>query len=159
MRCLPERDGFITMRLRGSIEQEVHWTEPALECTGMARPDGKGLRVRFAGELDGGELAIVFAAPELGIGRSARGVPVNVTILDGAGKRIYGTLGDSRCEFDAVEQQPIDDGSTAGRYRISARGFCMSPARAIDGDGNVLLTRFDFLGMVTAQAVDPVSVK
>ena len=46
--CLPERDGFITMRLRGSIEQEVRWTEPALECTGMSRPDGKGLRVRFA---------------------------------------------------------------------------------------------------------------
>jgi hypothetical protein len=151
MRCLPERDGFITMRLRGSIEQEVHWTEPALECTGMARPDGKGLRVRFAGTLDGGELAVVFAAPELGIGSSARGVPVNVTLLDGAGERIYGTQGDSRCEFDAVEQRPIEDSTRSGRsYRISARGFCVAPARALDGDGSVLLTRFDFAGRVTS---------
>ena len=150
MRCLPERDGFITMRLRGSIEQEVHWTEPALECTGMARPDGKGLRVRFAGTLDGGELAVVFAAPELAIGSSARGVPVNVTLLDGAGERIYGTQGDSRCEFDAVEQRPIEDSTRPGRsYRISARGFCVAPARALDGDGSVLLTRFDFAGRVT----------
>src|SRR5687768_17193631 len=81
LRCLPGRDGFLTMRLRGSIEEDVRWTEPALECTGMSRPDGKGLRVRFAGSLAGGELAVVFAAPELGAGRSARAVPVNVTIL------------------------------------------------------------------------------
>lgn len=151
VRCLPARDGFITMRLRGSIEREVRWIEPALECTGMSRPDGKGLRVRFAGALDGGELAIVFAAPELGMGRTARGVPVNVTLLDGAGERIYGTQGDSRCEFDAVEQTPVEDGALPGRtYRISARGFCVAPARALDGDGSVLLTRFDFAGRVTS---------
>ena len=151
VRCLPDNDGFLTMRLRGSIEREVRWTEPALECTGMSRPDGKGLRVRFAGAFDGGELAIVFAAPELGIGRSARSVPVNVTLLDGAGERIYGTQGDSRCEFDAVEQRLIEDGAAPGRsYRISARGFCVAPARALDGDGSVLLTRFDFAGRVTA---------
>jgi hypothetical protein len=151
VRCLPENDGFLTMRLRGNIEREVRWTEPALECTGMSRPDGKGLRVRFAGAFDGGELAIVFAAPELGIGRSARSVPVNVTLLDGAGERIYGTQGDSRCEFDAVEQRLIEDGAAPGRsYRISARGFCVAPARALDGEGSVLLTRFDFAGRVTA---------
>ena len=153
MRCLPGHDGFITMRLRGSIEREVRWTEPALECTGMARPDGKGLRVRFAGAIDGGELAIVFAAPNLGIGRSARSVPVNVTLLDGVGERIYGTQGESRCEFDTVEQQLIEDGALPGRsYRISARGFCVAPARGMDGDGAVLLTRFDFAGIVNAEA-------
>jgi hypothetical protein len=153
VRCLPGQDGFIAMRLRGSIEQEVRWTEPALECTGMSRPDGKGLRVRFAGAIDGGELAIVFAAPDLGIGRSARSVPVNVTLLDGAGERIYGTQGDSRCELDAVEQRLIEDDALPGRsYRISARGFCIAPARAMDGDGAVLLTRFDFVGIVNAEA-------
>ena len=99
------------MRLRGSIEEDVHWTEPALECTGMSRPDGRGLRVRFAGALAGGELAVVFAAPELGVGASGHGVPVNVTLLDGAGERIYGTQGDSRCQFDEVEQQPLEDGA------------------------------------------------
>jgi hypothetical protein len=155
LRCLPGEDGFISMRLRGSIEQEVRWTEPALECTGMSRPDGKGLRVRFAGAIDGGDLAVVFAAPELAVGHSARGVPVNVTLLDGSGERIYGTQGDGRCEFDAVEQQPIDDGSLPGRsFRISARGFCVAPARALDGEGSVLLTRFDFAGRVTTDEED-----
>jgi hypothetical protein len=153
--CLPARDGFIRMRLRGSIEEEVDWTEPALACTGMSRPDGKGLRLRFAGTRNGGELAVVFAAPELGIGASGRGVPVNVTLLDGAGGRIYGTQGDSRCSFDAVEQQPIEDASLPARsFRVSARGFCVAPARAVDGDGAVLLTRFDFAGLVTWNADD-----
>jgi hypothetical protein len=155
-RCLPAQDGFISMRLRGSIEQDVHWTEPALECTGMPRPDGKGLRVRFAGELAGGPLAVVFAAPELGIGRSGKRIPVNLTLLDGAGERIYGTQGDSRCEFDEVEQQPIEGGALpADSYRIRARGFCVAPARALDGEGSVLVTRFDFVGRVTAGDAAP----
>ena len=150
-RCLPGQAGFLTMRLRGNIETEIRWTEPALGCTGMSRPDGRGLRLHFTGPLaSGGELAVVFAAPELGRGASGRNVPVNVTLLDAGGERIYGTQGDSRCAFDEVEQQAIEDSSfPAHSYRVSARGFCIAPARAIDGDGSVLLTRFDFAGLVT----------
>jgi hypothetical protein len=152
LRCLPAKDGFLAMRLRGSIEADLRWAEPALACTGMSRPDGRGLRLRFAGERGGGELAVVFAAPELGVGASGRGVPVNVTLLDGAGERIYGTQGDSRCVFDEVEQQPITDPNLPPRsYRVVARGFCVAPARALDGDGAVLLTRFDFAGIVSWQ--------
>lgn len=150
-RCLPAHDGFLSMRLRGSIDADVSWREPELGCTGMSRPDGRGLRIRFAGPLEGGgELAIVFAAPELGMGASGRGVPVNVTLLDAAGERIYGTQGDSRCVLDEVEQQAIGDPSYPPQsFRVSARGFCVAPARAIDGEGSVLLTRFDFAGLVT----------
>ncbi len=150
LRCLPGKDGFLTMRLRGSIEEDVHWQEPSLECTGMSRPDGRGLRLRFAGSLAGGELAVVFAAPELGMGASGRAVPVNVTVLDRAGERIYGTQGDSRCVFDEVEQLALEgDALPAHSFRVSARGFCVAPARAVDGEGSVLLTRFDFAGLVT----------
>ena len=155
LRCLPAHDGFLTMRLRGSIEEDVHWTEPALECTGMSRPDGRGLRVRFAGSLAGGEFAVVFASSELGIGASGRGVPVNVTLIDGAGEHIYGTQGESRCMFDSVEQQPLSDAAVLpGTFQVSARGFCTVPARALDGNGAVLLTRFDFAGRVTFQEDD-----
>ena len=149
-RCLPGDAGFLSMRLRGSIEAEIRWQEPELDCTGMSRPDGRGLRLRFAGRRDGGELAVVFAAPQLAMGASARGVPVNVTLLDGAGERIYGTQGDRLCVLDEVEQHAIEsDAWPARSYRVSARGFCTAPARAVDGDGAVLLTRFDFAGLVT----------
>jgi hypothetical protein len=155
LRCLPAKDGFLAMRLRGSIEEEIRWTEPALACTGMSRPDGRGLRLRFAGPLEGGELAVVFAAPELGIGASGRSVPVNVTLLDSAGERIYGTQGESRCVLDEVEQQPIVDASVpAQSFRVRASGFCIAPARAMDGDGAVLPTRFDFVGLVTFREDD-----
>ncbi|MGH8249107.1 MAG: hypothetical protein ACREVI_00180 [Steroidobacteraceae bacterium] len=149
--CLPDQAGFLSMRLRGSIEAEVRWQEPELDCTGMARPDGRGLRLRFAGPVAGrGTLAIVFAAPELGMGVSARAVPVNVTLLDDAGERIYGTQGEERCAFDQVEQQAIHDAALPPRsYRVLARGFCTAPARAMDGEGAVLLTRFDFAGVVS----------
>ncbi len=150
LRCLPGQEGFLTMRLRGSIEEEVRWTEPALACEGMARPDGRGLRLRFSGPRAGGELAVVFAAPGLGQGASGRTVPVNVTLLDGAGERIYGTQGDSRCAFDEVEQQPLEDAALPPHsYRVNARGFCTAPARAMDGSGAVFLTRFDFSGRVS----------
>ncbi len=153
--CLPDDAGFLNMRLRGSIEAEIDWREPELDCTGMSRPDGRGLRLRFAGKLAGGDLAIVFAAPELGMGVSARSVPVNVTVLDSAGEHIYGTQGDSRCFFDEVEQEALTDATLPHRsYRVEARGFCTVPARALDGDGAVLLTRFDFAGLVTF-AEDP----
>jgi hypothetical protein len=159
LRCLPDRAGFLEMRLRGGIEEDIRWTEPALACTGMSRPDGRGFRLRFAADRGGGELAVVFAAPELGRGASGRGVPVNVTILDGAGERIYGTQGDSRCVFDEVEQRPIDDPNLPPRsYRVAARGFCVAPARALDGDGSVLLTRFDFAGLVSWAADDAAPV-
>ena len=154
-RCLPGDAGFLTMRLRGSIEAEIRWRGPDLDCTGMSRPDGRGLRLRFAGARDGGDLAIVFAAPELGMGVSAKAVPVNITVLDGAGERIYGTQGDSRCFFDEVEQHPLSDAGLPPRsYRVNARGFCTVPARAVDGDGAVLLTRFDFAGLVTFEEDD-----
>jgi hypothetical protein len=150
-RCLPGDVGFLSMRLRGSIEAEIRWREPDLECDGMPRPDGRGLRLHFAGkQAGGGDLSIVFAAPELAMGVSAKGVPVNVTLLDGAGERIYGTQGDSRCFFDDVRQRALLDAALPSRsYRVDARGFCTVPARAVDGEGAVLLTRFDFAGLVT----------
>lgn len=155
-KCLPAGDGFLAMRLRGSIEEDVRWTEPLLTCTGMSRPDGRGMRLRFAAERGGAELAVVFAAPELGIGASGRSVPVNVTLLDGAGERIYGTQGGSRCVLDEVEQEPLESPELPPRtYRVAGRGFCVAPARAVDGEGSVLLTRFDFAGLVTWGADDP----
>ena len=154
--CLPDQSGFLTMRVRGSIEAEIRWLEPQLDCTGMPRPDGRGLRLRFAGPFSGNSaLTIVFAAPELGMGVSTRRVPVNVTLIDERGERIYGTQGESRCMLDSVEQRPLSDESLPPHtFRVSARGFCTVPARALDGNGAVLLTRFDFAGRVTFQEDD-----
>ncbi|TAK51186.1 MAG: DUF192 domain-containing protein [Gammaproteobacteria bacterium] len=149
--CLPDGAGYLTMRLRGSIDREIDWRGEAIACTGMSRPDGLGLRLRFSSQEPGaGEMAIVFAASALGEGATAREVPVNITLFDRQGEHIYATRGDHRCVLDRVEQQPLDGPGLLPRsYRISARGFCTEPMRALDGVGAVLLTRFDFSGLVT----------
>lgn len=148
--CLPDGAGFLSARLRGGIEADLDWRGPELECTGMARPDGRGLRLRFAGTLPGGvRLAIVFAPPLLAEGEDARAVPVNVTVLDETHGAIFGTRGEQRCTLDDVSQERLEAEDPATRlWAIRGRGFCTEPARALAGDGSLLLTRFDFLGRV-----------
>jgi len=149
--CLADGSGFLAARLRGGIEADLDWRGAALECTGMARPDGRGLRLRFAGTLpDGRRLAIVFAPPELAEGQDARAVPVNVTVLDETRGTIFGTRGEQRCTLDDVRQRRLDSDDPGERlWAVDGRGFCTEPARALDGNGALLLTRFDFRGSVT----------
>lgn len=149
--CLPDSSGYLTARLRGDIEVDLDWRGASLHCTGMERPDGKGLRLRFSSTLpDGRGLAFVFAPPELEEGENARAVPVNVTVLQESEGRIYGTRGERRCLLDDVTQTPLPSGGHDGRraWAVEARGFCTEPARAVDGSGGLLLTRFDFRGRV-----------
>jgi len=158
--CLEDGSGYLTARLRGEIEADIDWRQPGLACTGMMRPDGLGLRLRFSGSLpDGSALAIVFAPPRLAEGEDARAVPVNVTVLHESAGRIYGTRGAQRCTLDEVTQQLVS-GPVAGArlWEIEARGFCTEPARSLDDTGSVLVTRFDFRGRAllgTAAANDP----
>lgn len=155
--CLADGNGFLSARLRGGIEADLDWRGPELECTGMARPDGRGLRLRFAGPAAGGlRLAIVFAPPLLAEGADARAVPVNVTVLDETHGAIFATRGEQRCTLDDVSQRrlPADDPEVR-LWAVHGRGFCTEPARSLDGDGALLLTRFDFLGQVAWRDESP----
>jgi hypothetical protein len=147
--CLPDGSGFLTARLRGEIDLDLDWREPALRCTGMPRPDGRGMRLRFSAMTASGDsLAFVFAPPRLAEGEDARAVPVNVTVLQERG-RIYGTRGEERCLLDEVRQRRLPAGDGGARdWVVEASGFCTVPARALDDAGTVLLTRFDFRGRV-----------
>jgi hypothetical protein len=152
--CLADGSGFLTARLRGDLDVDLDWRGPALACTGMSRPDGLGMRLRFSGELpDGSALAIVFAPPRLAEGENGRAVPVNVTVLRESTGRIYGTRGEKRCTLDEVTQRLISGPVVDARlWEVQARGFCTEPARALDESGSVLLTRFDFRGQARLEA-------
>ncbi len=39
-------------------------------------------------------------------------------------------------------------------YRVIARGFCTEPARAIRGQGAILISRFDYAGRVDFDSED-----
>lgn len=149
-------DAALRARLRGALEGDLDWRGTTLECAGMPRPDGAGVRVRFRGPLpDGRALAVVFAAPALAPGADRDDLPVNVTLIVEDTGMIFGTQGADRCRLDSVRQQPQPHAAgDARRYRIDGRGYCTAPATAIAGGGGVLVNRFDFVGQVDVSPDD-----
>ncbi len=148
--CLSEGGGFLRARLTGSIKAELNWINQDTECSGATRPSG-GVRMRFSHAYGKGSqrLVLVFGIPGLREGVDARELPVNVTIIrEGAGQ-FFGTRGDDKCMIDRLHQEALAGIPLRNRrYRIIASGFCIQPARAIAGDGSILITRFDFAGRV-----------
>jgi hypothetical protein len=146
--CAPAPEGSLRARLQGAIDAEIDWAPPqVVPCLGSTRPQGDGVRLVYKGELDGTPLLIVIGVASLARDTaSARNVPANVTLVrEGAGD-FYSTQGDDKCALDEVRQEPM--AGHAGRYRLTARGYCTQPARALAGDGAVLVTRFDAVAIV-----------
>ena len=132
------------------MQAELVWGNEDTECTGAVRPDG-GIRVRFSrkdGE-DGGKLVLLFGIAGLREGQAAKTLPVNVTVIREGKGEFYSTRGDDKCMLDQVRMEPLIGIPHRSRsYRIIARGFCTQPARAVRGEGVVLLSRFDYAGRV-----------
>ncbi len=145
--CVPADEGRLRARLSGAIDAEIDWAPPTPQCLGGLRPDGDGVRLVYKGEIpDQGPLLVVIGIGPLRAGASARNVPANLTLVrEGAGL-FYATQGDDKCALDDVKQQPLDDGGH--RFRLTGRGYCTQPARAIGGDGSVLVSRFDVSAVV-----------
>lgn len=156
MACLPDGSGSLNARLSGVVRAELVWGNEGTECTGAVRPDG-GIRVRFSHEEgdEGGRLVLLFGIAGLREGQSARALPVNVTLIrEGLGE-FYSTQGDNKCTLDEVRQEPLVGIPHRSRsYRIVAHGFCTHPARAVRGDGVILLSRFDYVGRIDYDTED-----
>ncbi|MBL8269687.1 hypothetical protein [Steroidobacter sp.] len=154
--CLPDGQGYLKARLSGAVQAELVWGNADTECTGAVRPDG-GLRVRFSHKdgADGGRLVLLFGIAGLREAQSAKALPVNVTVIrEGLGE-FYSTQGDNKCTLDQVRQEPLVGIPHRTRsYRIIARGFCTHPARAVRGDGVILLSRFDYVGRIDFDTAD-----
>jgi TonB dependent receptor len=88
-----------------------------------------------------------FIAGVHGVGYS-QSVPANVTVLYEGDSRIYSTRGDDKCTIDELSRTPLGTSPAAHALRVSGRGFCVAPAAAIDGGEGLLLSRFDFAGVV-----------
>jgi hypothetical protein len=147
--CAPATEGFLRARLQGAIDAEIDWSAPDVaQCLGGPRPGGGGVRLVYKGTVDAAPLLIVIGVANLLPGVSARNVAANVTLVrEGAGS-FFSTQGDDKCALDEVQQEPI--AGHAGRYRLSARGYCTQPARALGASdaGSVLVTRFDVSALV-----------
>ena len=163
MSCAAPPDAFLEARLAGALDGAIAWHAADMDCDGMRRPDGQGLRVTFAGSLTGEHLTLVIAAPKLAEGAAGRAVPVNVTLIrEGGG--LYSTRGDGKCTLDSVRQEALEAPAAialppglhptidplARHWSIEGHGFCLEPARAVgDGRDAILVSTFDFRGQLT----------
>jgi len=143
--------------MSGVVKAELDWGNEGMECTGAVRPDG-GIRVRFSRNDpadEGGRLVLLFGIAGLREGKAAKALPVNLTVIREGKGEFYSTQGDNKCTLDEVKQEPLVGIPHRTRsYRITARGFCTNPARAVRGEGVILLSRFDYVGRVDFDSED-----
>jgi hypothetical protein len=144
--CLSSGDGYLRAHLAGAIDANIDWPNSGTTCEGESRDKPPGVTLSFqraAGSTP--NLLLLFGLTGVRAGKPAHAVGVNLTVIMQGKSRIFGTLGDTRCTVDSLTQRPL---AAAGSYRLEARGFCTQPAHAIRGDGDVLVSTFEFAGLV-----------
>jgi hypothetical protein len=144
--CLATGDGYLRAKMAGAVDANLDWPNSGTRCEGESREQPPGVRLSFQRAAGGKpNLLLVFGLSGVTEGQAAHEVKANLTVIVQGTNRIYGTLGDSRCTVDSLSQRPL---AAAGAYRIEARGFCTQPAHAVRGKGDVLVSTFEFAGVV-----------
>jgi hypothetical protein len=144
--CLPSGDGYFRAHVAGALEAVIDWPNSGTRCEGEIKSSPPGVRLSFqraAGAAQ--DLLFVFGLTGVTEGKPGRAIGANLTIIIQGTDRIFGTLGDKRCTVDSLTQRPLP---AAGTFRLEARGFCTQPAHAVRGTGDVLVSTFEFAGLV-----------
>jgi hypothetical protein len=147
--CLPSGNGYLRARIRGAMNLDIDWHNAEIECDGGPRPDGRGLRVSFAGppHADGRRLRMVFGVGSVQEGGAGRDLPTNLTVIFEGEERLFATRGEDHCTVDELRQERVGAlGGPKRSWRIVASGFCISPASTLDNNARILVSRFDFAG-------------
>ena len=144
--CLASGDGYLHARVRGTVDATIDWPNSGTQCQGESKSQPPGVRLSFqraAGATP--DMLFVFGLTGIRRGQPAHATGANLTVIVHGKNQIFGTLGDSRCTVDSLAQRALP---APGTYRIEARGFCTQPARALRGPGEVLVSTFEFAGLV-----------
>jgi hypothetical protein len=156
--CLPGGNGYLRAQIRGALNLDLDWHNAELECLGGPRPNGKGVRVSFAGPAlaDGRRLRMVFGVSKVTEGRGGRHLPTNLTVIFEGEQRLFATRGDDHCTVDQLKQERVGAlGGPKRSWRVVARGFCISPASTLNNDARILVTSFDFAGDAVYEDDEP----
>ena len=154
--CVASGDGYLRARIRGALQLDVNLHNAELECDGGPRPDGSGIRVSFAGpeRSDGRRLRMVFGVATAAEGVNGRELPTNLTVIFEGEQRMFATRGDDKCTVDEFNQERLGAlGGPIRTYRVSARGFCIAPVKALNSEQTILVNSFDFAGTITFEDV------
>jgi len=113
-----------------------------MACDSMLRPDGKGVRLQFVGDVSGERLALIIALPDLNRGDAGVEIPSNVTAtVEGSG-RFFSTPNLDSCWTEVISQAKLADEDDA--YDLEGTLFCVAPLGEINGDATVSIPEFSF---------------
>ena len=138
--------GYLKTHFYGEFRGPVDWDAADLDCEGMPRPEGRGARLRFAGQSGETRIAIIVAVPELERGATARELGSNVTVIEEGSGRFFSTAGLGSCWTDILEQVGTDDGAYVSF--VAGDLYCIAPLAEINGDSSVTLRELQFGGYV-----------
>jgi hypothetical protein len=151
--CIAGGGGFLHARLRGAVIADLDWNNADMQCDGGPRPDDKGMRLTFAGRLQGTahQLRFIFGIDEQDIAAGAAQVmPTNLTVILEGEQRLFATRGSEHCAVETLERRALEQTGNK-RYRVHARGFCTGPATNVAGDERLLVPTFEFTGTAAAE--------
>ncbi len=141
-------EGELHARLYGSIAAQLDWNPNDLECAGMPRPEGRGARLRFAGNLGGSDqrIAIIIAIPDLGREALGKEYRSNVTIIEEGRSRFFSTPDLENCLADITTLTALDD--SGDRYSLGGLLYCVSPLPEVNGESSISVPELRFHGLL-----------
>ncbi len=123
----------------------MNWPDAQLQCESMRRPDDRGVRLRFSGQIGNERLAIIIAVPDLDAGETGSEFDSVVTVtVDGSG-RFFSTANLGTCWTDIVRNDPLADAD--GPHVVAGGLTCVSPLGEFNGDAFVDVRDLTFSGL------------
>lgn len=137
--------GELSASLSGAIHVNLSWPDTALQCESMQRPDARGVRLRFSGDVHDERLAIIVALPDLEAGATGAAFNAIVTItVEGSG-RFFSTPSLGTCWATISSHEVLPDQS--GRYNIVGDLSCVAPLGEFNGGAFVDVSNLHFSGI------------
>lgn len=141
-------NGQLITELYGGIETVLDWNENELECTGMPRPEGAGIRLRFAGPTDSDEqrFAFIIALPEFERDTLKTEFSANITVIEEGSGRFFSTPDLNNCLVEISAVEALD--SSGDRYAVTGAFYCVAPLPEINGKTSVSVPELWFTGLL-----------
>lgn len=152
--------GRLAVDTYGAVEAHIDWSADDMTCEGMPRPADEGARLRFAGQIGGGNdegdgerryLAFIFSIATLTPGQGGEELPTRVTIIEEDEGRFFSTQEADVCWSDVKYHAPpqqADATPMTEQSRIDGLLYCVAPIAELNGTASITLSDLAFSGQL-----------
>jgi len=152
--CTLDQAGYFDARLYGSLQQNLNLKGDALLCNGSYQSLEQRVRLVFTGDsgTGGADITVVLGISRFIPGQAATELDTNVTVMDAAQSRFFGSQGYGRCWTD-INSAPLggSGGQQKNVWRVSGETYCSGALPQISGQGSVTIGDLSFSGRAVAE--------